>query len=259
MAAWDMKASRSGKRDIGGVIDNGWFFDPTYQWGHSSSSDHLSRARSSSRRISIATRSIAAFDVKTGKQLWRTEAAGRDLIMGHAHHLSRRQPRGDKIVTNGPKVRSYDPETGKLLWTLGPNSEVTVGTPVVGDDLVYIWQDIPARPIYAIRPNASGDITMVKEKPATESVGVEQRRGHLHSKPHLLRRHSVYVRQQRRAVGGATPSPGEQHLPQSRRRRRLVRRVSDRRGWPSLLRERRRRRDRGARGTHVRGARQERR
>ena len=44
----------------------------------------------------------------------------------------------DEVVTNGTKIRGYDPETGKLLWTLGPNSEVTVATPVAGHGLVFV-------------------------------------------------------------------------------------------------------------------------
>ena len=49
--------------------------------------------------------------------------------MGHAGHRERASGRHE-LVTNGTKIRGYDPATGKLLWTLGPNSEVTVGTPV---------------------------------------------------------------------------------------------------------------------------------
>jgi outer membrane protein assembly factor BamB len=166
MAAWDMDGKPLWKADIG-VIDNGWFFDPTYQWGHSSS-PIIYRDRVILQADQYRNSYIAAFDVKTGKQLWRTE---RDEISSWGTPTIFRAGNREQIVTNGPKVRSYDPETGKLLWTLGPNSEVTVGTPVVGDDLVYVTGGYPpARPIYAIRPNASGDITMVKEKPATESV-----------------------------------------------------------------------------------------
>ena len=50
-------------------------------------------------------------------------------------------------MTNAPTVRAYDAETGKELWKLGPNSEVTVGTPVVGDGLVFVTGGYPpARP-----------------------------------------------------------------------------------------------------------------
>ena len=166
MAAWDMDGKPLWKTDIG-VINNGWFFDPTYQWGHSSS-PIIHRDKVILQADQYSNSYIAAFDVKTGRQVWRTD---RDEISSWGTPTVFRAGNREQIVTNGPKVRGYDPETGKLLWTLGPNSEVTVGTPVVGGDLVFVTGGYPpARPVYAIRPNASGDITMVKEKPATETV-----------------------------------------------------------------------------------------
>jgi outer membrane protein assembly factor BamB len=166
MAAWDMDGKPLWKTDIG-VLDSGWFFDPTYQWGHSSS-PIIHRDKVILQADQYRNSYIAAFDVKTGKQVWRTE---RDEISSWGTPTVFRAGNREQIVTNGPKVRGYDPETGKLLWTLGPNSEVTVGTPVVGEDLVFVTGGYPpARPVYAIRPNATGDMTMAKEKPATESV-----------------------------------------------------------------------------------------
>ena len=166
MAAWDMDGKPLWKTDIG-VLDSGWFFDPTYQWGHSSS-PIIHRDKVILQADQYRNSYIAAFDVKTGKQVWRTE---RDEISSWGTPTIFRAGNREQIVTNGPKVRGYDPETGKLLWTLGPNSEVTVGTPVVGEDLVFVTGGYPpARPVYAIRPNATGDMTIAKEKPATESV-----------------------------------------------------------------------------------------
>ncbi len=61
------------------------------------------------------------------------------------------------LVTNGTKVRGYDPASGKLLWTLGPNSEITIGTPVASHGLVFVTGGYPpVRPIYAIRPGRAG-------------------------------------------------------------------------------------------------------
>jgi outer membrane protein assembly factor BamB len=78
---------------------------------------------------------------------------------------------GDQVVTNGPKIRGYDAATGKLLWTLGPNSEVTVGTPVVGEGLVFVTGGYPpARPIYAVKPTASGDISLPKDKTSSDAI-----------------------------------------------------------------------------------------
>jgi outer membrane protein assembly factor BamB len=166
LAAWDMSGKQLWKTDIG-VLDSGWFFDPTYQWGHSSSPiihDGKVIVQADVQKGSF----IAAFDVKTGKQLWRTE---RDEISSWGTPAIFTGPAGAQIVTNAPTIRGYDPATGKELWKLGPNSEVTVGSPVVGDGLIYITGGYPpVRPIYAVKPGASGDITMPKDKTSTEAV-----------------------------------------------------------------------------------------
>jgi outer membrane protein assembly factor BamB len=166
LAAWDMDGKPLWKTDVG-VLDSGWFFDPDYQWGHSSSP-----IIHGDKVIVQADRSkdsfIAAYDLATGKQVWRTH---RDEIPTWGTPIVFRADGREQIVTNGPKIRGYDPATGELVWTLGPNSEVTVGTPVVGAGLVYVTGGYPpARPVYAIKPNARGDISLPKDATSSETI-----------------------------------------------------------------------------------------
>jgi outer membrane protein assembly factor BamB len=166
LAAWDMNGKPLWKADVG-VLDSGWFFDPTYQWGHSSS-PIIYRDKVILQADKSKGSYIAAYDVKTGKQMWRSE---RDEISTWGTPTIFRGAAGEQLVTNGPKIRAYDPDTGKLLWTLGPNSEVTVGTPVVGDGLIYITGGYPpVRPIYAVKPTASGDISLTKDQTSSDAV-----------------------------------------------------------------------------------------
>jgi outer membrane protein assembly factor BamB len=162
LVAWDMNGKELWNQDIG-VLDSGWFFDPTYQWGHSSSPiihDGKVIVQADVQKNSF----IAAYDVRTGKQLWKTpreeiSSWGTPTIFEGL------------IVTNAPTIRAYDPGTGKEVWKLGPNSEVTVGTPVVGEGLVFITGGYPpVRPIYAVKPTATGDLTMPKDKTSSEAV-----------------------------------------------------------------------------------------
>jgi outer membrane protein assembly factor BamB len=162
LAAWDMNGKPLWTKDIG-VLDSGWFFDPTYQWGHSSSPiihDGKVIVQADVQKHSF----IAAFDVNTGAELWRTPRE--EISSWGTPTIFEGQ-----IVTNAPTVRGYDVKTGKELWKLGPNSEVTVGTPVVGDGLVYITGGYPpVRPVYAVKPGASGDISMPKDKSSSEVI-----------------------------------------------------------------------------------------
>ena len=65
------------------------------------------------------------------------------------------------MVVNGWKhIGGYDLKTGKELWTLAGGGDIPVPTPVFSDGLVVITSAHgQARPIYAIRTDAAGDLT----------------------------------------------------------------------------------------------------
>jgi outer membrane protein assembly factor BamB len=173
LAAWDMDGKVLWTTEVG-VLDSGWFFDPEYQWGHSSSPvihGNTVIVQADRQKGSF----LAAYDLGSGKQIWRTD---RDEIPTWGTPALFRADGREQIVTNGTKVRGYDPKTGTLLWTLGPNSEITVGTPVVGGGLVYVTGGYPpVRPIYAVKPSATGDITLSKEKTTSDALAWSNEQG----------------------------------------------------------------------------------
>jgi outer membrane protein assembly factor BamB len=157
LGAWDVEGTPLWTQDIG-IVDSGWFFDREVQWGHSSSPiiyNDTVIVQVDQYKGSY----IAAYALDSGKEVWRTER--RDEISTWGTPTIFRAGGRDQIVTNGTTVRGYDAATGRELWTLGPNSEITVGTPVVGNGLVYVTGGYPpVRPIYAIKPTASGQLTV---------------------------------------------------------------------------------------------------
>ena len=162
LVAWDMNGKELWNVDVG-VLDSGWFFDPTYQWGFSSS-PVIYKDKVIVQADIQKNSFIAAYDVRTGKQVWKTN---RDEIPSWGSPTIF----DGQIVTNAPTVRAYDAETGKELWKLGPNSEVTVGTPVIGEGLVFVTGGYPpARPIYAVKSSARGDISMPKDTTSSDAV-----------------------------------------------------------------------------------------
>ncbi len=168
LIAWDVNGKELWRADLG-VLDSGWFFDPAFQWGHSSSP--IIYRNSVILQADMQKGSyLAAWDLGTGKQLWKTARADEIPTWGTPSIMSAAAGR-DELVTNGTKIRGYDPATGRLLWTLGPNSEVTVGSPVVGHGLVFVTGGYPpVRPIYAIRPGATGDISLPKGSDSSASI-----------------------------------------------------------------------------------------
>src|SRR5262249_59060467 len=101
---------------------------------------------------------IAAFDVKTGKQAWKTQ---REEIPSWGSPTVFESKGKAMVVTNATKrIRGYDPTTGKETFELSGNSEVTVGTPVVGHDLVFVTAGHPPiPPISALKPTAPRNTT----------------------------------------------------------------------------------------------------
>jgi outer membrane protein assembly factor BamB len=155
------------EQDLGGALDSGWFFDPSYQWGHGSSPviyEDTVILQADQQRGSF----LAAYDIDTGAEVWRSE---RDEIPSWGTPTIYRGAPRDELVTNGKTIRSYDPRTGELLWWLTPNSELPVATPVVGDGLIYLSNRYPPiQRIYAVRPGGSGDISLAEGETANEWI-----------------------------------------------------------------------------------------
>ncbi len=99
------------------------------------------------------------------------------------------------MVTNATRyVRSYDPLSGKELWRLSGNPEVTATTPVSGEDLIFICNHYrPNQPIYAIRPGASGDISLKQGKESNDFVAWSKQRGGSYMPTPLLYHEYLYV------------------------------------------------------------------
>jgi outer membrane protein assembly factor BamB len=78
-----------------------------------------------------------------------------------------------EIVTAGTKqVRSYDLD-GKLLWSLEGMSGITIATPYAYKGLLYVSSGYvidKKRPVYAIRPGASGDISLAEGQTSNQWI-----------------------------------------------------------------------------------------
>jgi hypothetical protein len=124
---------------------------------------------------------IAAFDKQTGKQVWRTN---RDLggnsqprqRSGWATPFIWQHPLRTEIVTLGPQtVVSYD-LTGKELWRLSGTASTPVPTPFAYEGLLYI-NGGRGRPLFAIKPGASGDISLKEDQTSNDYIVWSQPRG----------------------------------------------------------------------------------
>jgi outer membrane protein assembly factor BamB len=113
---------------------------------------------------------IAAFDKRTGAEVWRTS---RDEGSNWTTPFVWENALRTEIVTAGTKrVRSYD-LSGNLLWELSGMTTIQVPTPLAGPGVLLISSGYPAdpvRPVYAIRPGASGDISLKKDETSNKFI-----------------------------------------------------------------------------------------
>ena len=100
---------------------------------------------------------IAAFDKKTGKEVWRV-ARKVDLTWS-TPVLVRAGRRTELIASAAEAIIAYDPLTGKELWRHKGLESNAVTTPVVSNDLVVLTSGYPAKVVLAIKAGGSGDIT----------------------------------------------------------------------------------------------------
>jgi outer membrane protein assembly factor BamB len=99
---------------------------------------------------------IAAFDSKTGKQLWRTSRRAR---VGWGTPVAVRVGGRDEIIVSSQgSVTAYDPESGRELWVCDGNSFEVIPTPVVSHGLVFASSG-RVGPTLAIRPGGTGNVT----------------------------------------------------------------------------------------------------
>jgi len=109
---------------------------------------------------------IAAFDKRNGAEVWRVK---REEVENWASPFIWENGTRTEIVTSGMRrVRSYDLD-GKLLWELSGMTGNVAPSPFASNGLLYINSGYPGsnpRPVYAIKPGASGDISL---KPGEKS------------------------------------------------------------------------------------------
>jgi outer membrane protein assembly factor BamB len=100
---------------------------------------------------------IAAFDKKTGKEVWRVK---REVdITWSTPVLVHTGKRVELVTAAIEAIISYDPLTGKELWRHKGLESNAVPTPVVSKDLVVFSSGSPLKIALALRAGGSGDVT----------------------------------------------------------------------------------------------------
>lgn len=158
-----------------GRMNAGPYDSPNTEWGFASS-PIVHENKVIVQCDFIGESFIASFDIETGKELWRTS---RDEISTWSTPNFYNKGDNKQIVVNGWKhMGGYDFETGKETWKMSGGGDAPVPVPIIAHDLIYIHNAHGKySPIYAIRPNAKGDITLGKEETSNEYIKWSIKRG----------------------------------------------------------------------------------
>jgi outer membrane protein assembly factor BamB len=155
--AFDMNGTPVWRKDFG-VLDSGFFMAPEAQWGFASSPViHGDRVLI---QVDVQKGSfVAALDLASGRELWRTPR--RDVPTWSTPTVLVADGRAQVVVNGWRHIGGYDVLTGEEIWRMRGGGDIPVPTPVSSSNLLFITNAHgSSAPIYAIRPSASGDITL---------------------------------------------------------------------------------------------------
>lgn len=144
------------KKDLG-PMDSGFFAVPTAQWGFGSSP--IIHDDKVIVLCDVQTNSfLAAFEVQSGRELWRTPRT--DVPTWSCPAIVEAGNRKQIVVNGWHHSGGYAFGDGKELWRLDGGGDIPVPTPIFANGLIYLTSAHgKLRPMRAIRPEATGDIT----------------------------------------------------------------------------------------------------
>jgi outer membrane protein assembly factor BamB len=200
---FDLEGELLWTRDLGN-LDAGPYSMQDVQWGYASS-PVIHEGRVLVQCDGLSQQFVAALDLETGKDLWRTPRE--DLSTWGSPTVDVRSGRSQVLCNGFKHIGGYDLETGAELWKLVGGGDAPVPTPVVAGDLIYI-SNAHGRmsPIYAIRADATGTIDMEHESMAW----VDPRRGNYMQTP-LVYGNELYLCSDAGILACRDALSGEEH------------------------------------------------
>ena len=203
---YDLEGKLLWKKDFG-RLDSGWYMDPAFEWGFASS-PIIDGDRVIVQSDVHGSSFVAAFELSTGKELWRTE---RDELPSWGTPLIYHDDQHTELVLAASKaVVGYDPTTGKELWRIRGNSPITVASPIAQDGLILATGGYRTpKPIYAVKPGARGDITP-EEAGSNQHVAWSSQTDGAYIVTPLLYRGLLYLCRDNGVLTVYDPTTGEQ-------------------------------------------------
>ena len=171
---YDLKGNLLWKKDLG-IMNPGPYTDPGVEWGYASS-PVIYQNYIIIQCDKTVDSYLAAFDIENGREIWRTI---RDEVSTWGTPTVYSKNGNSQIIVNGFKhIGGYDLKTGKQIWWMHGGGEAPAPTPVIAHDLIYINNAHgKMSPIWAVKPDATGDITLPPDSTRSKYIAWSIKRG----------------------------------------------------------------------------------
>jgi len=172
---YDLDGNEKWKKDLG-ILNPGPYTDPGIEWGFASSPVIWQGVILIQCDIP-GHPFIAALDLLTGQEKWRT-SRGDEVSTWCTPTIYSKDGR-TQVIANGYRyICGYDFESGKEIWRLRGGGDAPVPTPVTAHDLIYLNSAHGKySPVFVIRPEATGDITLAPDSTKNKFIVWSIKRG----------------------------------------------------------------------------------
>lgn len=187
---YDLKGNLIWQKDMG-LLNPGPYTDPGVEWGYASSpiifNDRIIL------QCDIPNKPfITELDLATGKEIWKTSREG-EVSTWCTPAIVSKGGRTEIIANGYNKICGYDFETGKEIWHLANGGDAPAPTPVVANNLIYLNSAHGKfSPIFAVRPEAEGDLTLAPDSTQNKFIVWSIKRGGAYMQTPLIYKGLLY-------------------------------------------------------------------
>lgn len=171
---YNFKGELQWKKDFG-KMNSGFYRTPQMEWDISSS-PIIHNNTVIVQCDYLGGGFITALDVETGNEKWRVPR--KDVSTYSVPNLLSHNGSKQVIVNGYQQIGGYDFNTGKEIWQLKGGGDIPVPTPVFAHGMIYIHSAHgKSSPIFAIRPDAKGDISLNNDSTSNKYIAWSIKRG----------------------------------------------------------------------------------
>jgi outer membrane protein assembly factor BamB len=131
-------------------------------------------------------------DLATGNEIWKT-SRGDEVSTWCTPAIYSKDGKTQVIANGFNHICGYDFDTGKEIWKLSNGGDAPAPAPVIANDLIYLNSAHGKfSPIFVVKPDAKGDITLSPDSTKNEAILWSVKRGGAYMQTPLIYKGYLY-------------------------------------------------------------------